>query len=126
MSLRNNRELANTQRKLRLLEQGYEEARNDTQGGEHLRAYHCVLLVGPGFPKDAAAEAELQNTFDDQGFVAWASRVKVPAAPDCRRACIRNYRPLRYSPVRPSYSSARSYRPCTPRYVCIGCSRSKR
>ena len=45
-----------------------------------------VQLHHPDFRDDPsvnnlvpAAEAELQNTFDDQGFVAWASRVKVPA-----------------------------------------------
>ena len=45
-----------------------------------------VQLHHPDFRDDPsvnnlvpAADAELQNTFDDQGFVAWASRVKVPA-----------------------------------------------
>jgi hypothetical protein len=37
MILRNDRELANTQRKLRLLEESYEEARHDTEDDEHLR-----------------------------------------------------------------------------------------
>lgn len=37
MTLRNDRELANTKRKLELLEQSYEEARNDPEEDEHVR-----------------------------------------------------------------------------------------
>ena len=36
MTLRNDRELANTRRKLRLLEEGYEDARAETDEDEHL------------------------------------------------------------------------------------------
>ncbi len=37
MKLGSDRELANTRRKLKLLEQSYEEARNDPTDGEHAR-----------------------------------------------------------------------------------------
>jgi len=37
MTLGSEGELANTRRKLRLLEESYEEARNDPEGGEHVR-----------------------------------------------------------------------------------------
>ena len=37
MSLRNDRELANTKRKLRLLEESFEEARTDPDEDEHVR-----------------------------------------------------------------------------------------
>jgi hypothetical protein len=37
VTLRNDRELANTKRKLELLEQSYEEARNDPEEDEHVR-----------------------------------------------------------------------------------------
>ncbi len=44
MSLRNDRELANTRRKLRVLEEGYEEARGDAEGDEHLRELEMESL----------------------------------------------------------------------------------
>ncbi len=44
MTLRNDRELANTRRKLRLLEEGYEEARTDTDEDEHLRELEMESL----------------------------------------------------------------------------------
>jgi hypothetical protein len=37
MTLQNDRGLANTRRKLQLLEKSYEEARQDTEGDEHVR-----------------------------------------------------------------------------------------
>ena len=37
MKLQSDRELVNTKRKLRLLEDSYEEAHNDTDDDEHLR-----------------------------------------------------------------------------------------
>lgn len=43
MDLRSDRELANTKRKLRLLEQGYEESRADTED-EHLRELEMESL----------------------------------------------------------------------------------
>ena len=42
MNLKSDRELENTKRKLRLLEEGYEEARADTED-EHLRELEVVL-----------------------------------------------------------------------------------
>ena len=44
MTLRNDRELANTRRKLRLLEEGYEEARAETDEDEHLRELELESL----------------------------------------------------------------------------------
>ncbi len=44
MTLRNDRELANTRRKLRLLEEGYEEARTETDEDEHLRELEMESL----------------------------------------------------------------------------------
>ena len=37
MTLRSERELANTRRKLRLLEEGYQETRDDPDEDEHIR-----------------------------------------------------------------------------------------
>ncbi len=44
MTLRNDRELANTRRKLRLMEEGYEEARTETDEDEHLRELEMESL----------------------------------------------------------------------------------
>lgn len=44
MSLESDRELANTRRKLKLLEESYEEARNDTTDGEHVRELELESL----------------------------------------------------------------------------------
>ena len=44
MTLRNERELDNTKRKLRLLEESYEEARTDTEDDEHLRKVEMESL----------------------------------------------------------------------------------
>lgn len=44
MTLRNDRELANTRRKLRLLQEGYEEARAETDEDEHLRELEMESL----------------------------------------------------------------------------------
>ncbi len=44
MTLRNDRELANTRRKLRLLEESYEEARTETDEDEHLRELEMESL----------------------------------------------------------------------------------
>jgi len=44
MTLGSERELANTRRKLRLLEESYEEARNDAEGGEHVRELELESL----------------------------------------------------------------------------------
>ncbi|MFH0983166.1 MAG: hypothetical protein V2A79_16725 [Planctomycetota bacterium] len=44
MTLRDDREYANTRRKLRLLEEGYEEARADTEEDEHLRELEMESL----------------------------------------------------------------------------------
>jgi flagellar biosynthesis chaperone FliJ len=44
MTLRNERELDNTKRKLRLLEESYEEARTDTEDDEHLREVEMESL----------------------------------------------------------------------------------
>jgi len=44
MILRNDQELSNTQRKLRLLEESYEEARADTEGDGHLRELEMESL----------------------------------------------------------------------------------
>lgn len=44
MTLGSDRELANTQKKLRLLEEMYEEARTDMEGGEHVRQVEMESL----------------------------------------------------------------------------------
>ncbi len=44
MTLRSDRELANTRRKLRLMEEGYEEARTETDEDEHLRELEMESL----------------------------------------------------------------------------------
>ena len=45
MSLKNDRELANTKRKLLLLEQSYEEARTDPDEDEHVREITMESLI---------------------------------------------------------------------------------
>jgi hypothetical protein len=44
VTLRNDQDYANTKRKLRLLEEAYEEARNDPDGDEHLRELEMESL----------------------------------------------------------------------------------
>lgn len=45
MNLKNDLELANTREKLRLLEQSYEEARQETDGDEELREIEMESLM---------------------------------------------------------------------------------